>query len=277
MTLYQRFIILIIGLLSMALSGMVSAAQHHFYAVHRLSEMKPYFELADHHTLILLDVDSTLTIPSDPDLRRQAIQQHKAIYDALLQPFKANQQRIFNHLLVATSPSQLLDRQWPKVIHDLQKKHSKVLAMTAAKMGPVGSVIPSFPAWRYQELKRMAIDFSSAFPGSVVFENLKDLGGDHPGMERGIVYCGYRASKGDLIQDVLKTLQWQPERIIFVDDKQDNIVSLSQALKIYFPNIAFTGIHYKAMEVLAGVPSNALRFKEKFSRLVQKTQAMCDD
>jgi len=149
--------------------------------------------------------------------------------------------------------------------------------MTAAKMGSVGSAIPSFPAWRYQELKRIGIDFSSAFPGSVVFENLNDFGGDHPGMERGIVYCGHRASKGDLIQDVLKVLKWQPERIIFVDDKQDNIVSLSQALKGYFPSIAFTGIHYKAMEVLVGAPSNALHFKEKFSSLVQNAQAICND
>ncbi len=262
----------ILGLFIMTISYSIDASQHDFVAVTTAHQAKPYFERANETSLILFDVDSTLTTPSDPYLRRHAIQQHKTIYKDLISPLSPNQHRIFNHLLVIQSPSQLLDKDWPAVIKNIQKKKSKTLAMTSAKTGPIDSILSSFPQWRFQELKRFGIDFSKTFPGSILFKNLNDFGGEHPGMEKGIIYCGHQSQKGDLLQDVLKELQFTPKMIIFVDDKMDNLTSLSEAIKTILPDTNFVGIHYKGMDILPDKPANADIFKEKFTTLVTLTK-----
>jgi hypothetical protein len=248
--------------------------QHDLISANTLSQIQPYFEKSDQHTLVLFDVDSTLTIPSDPYLRRQAIGDHKGIYDALIKQLTANQLRIFSHVLVVQSLSQLLDLNWPTIIQKLQNTGAKTLAMTAAKMGDLGT-LPSFPVWRYEALKRLGIDFSNTFKDSIVFKHLSDFGGEHPGMEQGIIYCGHQLQKGVLLKDILIALQWQPQRIILIDDKMENVRSLSEALQKDFPHIHFIGIHYRAIECLPTIPTSAAIFEKKFKALFHETLIIC--
>lgn len=244
---------------------------HQIVEITTLQQAKPYFSQATSNTLILFDVDSTLTTPSDPYLRRPAIKKNKAFYERIMRPLTENQKRIFSHVLVIQSPSQLLDKDWPVFIKRLQGK-SKTLAMTAAKTGPLGSLLDSFPEWRYQELKRLGIDFSKTFPGSLQFKHLSDFGNEHPGIEKGIIYCGQQTPKGHVLKSVLEELAFMPENIIFIDDKMHNIHSLSSAIKHHFPEMRFIGIQYKAMEILADPVVDTAIFEKKIHDIVKITK-----
>jgi len=106
---------------------------------------------------------------------------------------------------------------------------------------------------------------------------VNDFGGEHPGIENGIVYCGHQAQKGDLLINVLKVLQFTPHTIIFVDDKIENLNSLSDTIKIFFSHINFVGIHYNGIERLPDISTNPDIFKIKMTMLIEMTKHMCKD
>lgn len=244
-----------------------------------IKEAKVYFNRAGRKTLIIFDVDSTLTTVSDPDLRRQSIQHHHAIYDELVSPLTPNQKRIFNHLLVMESPSQLVEEDFPKLIRFVQKKGAWTLAFTAAKTGAIG-VMPSFPEWRYQELKRLGIDFSEYYPKNILFTKLSDYGGDFPGIERGIVYSGHKCDKGEVLILVLEEISWvlnHIEEIIFIDDKEENVLLFAKVLNESYPHINFIGLVYNGIEAMLSPEVSASIFREKFSKLIEKTKEICPE
>ncbi|MBW8309600.1 MAG: DUF2608 domain-containing protein [Candidatus Paracaedibacteraceae bacterium] len=245
---------------------------HLFVTVNSLHEAKDYLSGAHKNSLLLIDVDSTLTMPSDPYLRRHAIQNHKKIYIDLVANLTANQNRFFKHLMVMESSSQLVENDWPSLIIQLQARGIKILAFTAAKTGPIQSIISSFPDWRYEELRRLGMDFSTAFPESILFTELQDFGNDHPGIEKGIVYCGHQLSKGELVRPVLKALKFTPSLIILIDDKWENLEAVSQAIQQSFPTINFIGIHYKAMDYIEKPLTDERIFRQRFKSLVEKAK-----
>lgn len=262
-----------VGIFIMTLSLSPAKGHHHsIITVNSVYEVKIHLDQANQDSLIFFDIDSTLTTPSDPYLRRHAIKRHKTIYDNLLTPLTPNQKRIFNHLLVIDSPSQLVEEDWPTIIKELQEREIKTLALTAAKTGPISSILPSFPNWRYSELERLGIHFSTAFPGTVLFKDLEDFGGDFPGIEKGIVYCGHQASKGDLLLHILSAIKFTPALIIFVDDKRENLESLSDAIQQSFPSLHFIGIHYTGMEQIENPLTEEHIFHKKFHTLTEKAK-----
>jgi len=269
----MNHLIIYLGVFIMNLFLSPAKGYHHsIVTIHSAYEIKTHLAQANQDSLIFFDVDSTLTTPSDPYLRRHAIRRHKAIYDKLVDPLTPNQKRIFNHLLVIDSPSQLVEKNWPIIIKELQERRIKTLALTAAKTGPISSVLASFPDWRYNELSRLGIHFSSVFPGAVLFKDLEDFGGDFPGIEKGIVYCGHQSSKGDLLLHILAAIQFTPALIIFVDDKRENLESLSNAIQQSFPLLPFIGIHYTGMEKLESPLTEEHIFYKKFHMLTTKAR-----
>lgn len=261
-------------MLLLDVSSALKSPKHLFIAIESIQQAEFYFTEADQETLIIFDIDSTLTTPSDPNLRRQAIKKYKSIYNQHVLPLTKDQNRLFNHLLVSQSPSQLVEAPFPSIIKKLQERGIKTIALTASKTGNLGPILPSFPEWRYSELKRLGIDFSQIYPGKVLFKQLRDYGKDHPGMEKGIVYCGHQAKKGALLKLVLAQLNWIPKKIIFVDDKLENLESLSQSIQEDFPSIYFIGIHYKGMESFPLEATDVTAFNAKISKLVKEAKSI---
>lgn len=245
-----------------------------FIEVSSFHKAEPYLTGISQDTLVIFDIDSTMTTPEDIYLRRYAIKQHKDIYNKYVPILTKNQQRIFHHLLVLQSPSQLVEKGIPSLIQKIQKSGVKTLAWTSSKIDAVGTIVSSFPEWRYKELKRLGIDFFTTYPRKVVFKNFPDFGGDYTGMEKGIVYCGHQAEKGDLLKPVLQELRWIPNRIIFIDDKYENLKSLADAIQKNFPSITYIGIHYKGMDSLPIVETDVTIFTQKIEKLVEETRSI---
>jgi len=245
-------------------------------SVNSIKEMKPYFELANQDTLVIFDVDSTLTTPSDQYLQRQTIQLYKPLYKQLIDNLSENQYRIFLHLVIVNSPSILLEDETPLIIKNLQNKGIKTIGYTGSKIGSLGH-LPSFPDWRYNELKRLGIDFAKIFPGKIIFKGFNDLGGDSIGIENGIVYSGYKHTKGSVLNVVLNELKWIPKQIIAIDDKEKNVISILEAAKNISPNINVIGFHYKGIEFIPKANTDIKIFEKKLVNLVKNTQIICPD
>lgn len=254
---------------------MCFAACQDIITVFQIKEAQAYFDKADQKTLILIDIDSTLTTPSDAYLRRHAIKTHQDIFKKYVSALTKEQRRIFDHLLVLQSPSQLVESDFPPVVKELQQRGAKVLACTASKMGAVGHKVASFPEWRFQELKRLGLDFSGAFPGSVNFTSFKEDNGDFPGIEKGIIYCDHYTEKAAFFEEILQQLQIVPQKVIVIDDKRNNIEPFLTIIKDSYPAIDFVGIEYQGMASLPISTTTASQFEEKISNIAKETIAIC--
>lgn len=243
--------------------------------INSIKELNAYLKQIDKNTLVLFDIDSTLTTPSDPYWQRQTIQRHSHIYKRYTSSLTENEFRIFNHLVVFQSLSQLVEPHWTEIIQDFSKRKIPTLAFTASSMGSIGTTIPSFACWRYHELKRLGIDFSATFPNTKIFEELEDLDNGHPGIERGIIYVGYKIKKGELLTHIFKALEKTPTQIVVIDDKLENIISCKENIELYFPNVSFLGFHYKGVNFLPPTETRADEFKTNMEKVVQQTKIIC--
>lgn len=237
-----------------------------------ISHAQEYFEASNQDTLILCDIDSTLTTPSNPYFQRQAIQLHNKIYQKYIAHFNKHQLCIFLHLITLQSPSQLLEKEWPIIIQKTQQRGIRILGFTASKMTAIGTKVNRFSSWRHGELLRLGIDFSMGFPGTQLFHNLDDFDEEHPGIENGIVYTGQKIKKGDVLEAIFNTLKWVPKKIIVIDDKIDNIKSCIDVLKHKLPNIQFIGIHYKGVDKLPKTATRPDIFEKRISVLTEQTK-----
>ena len=215
--------------------------------IHTIQDAEDIFAQADENTLIVFDIDSTLTTPSDPALRRHAIKKHLPTYTQLTSSLTPYQKQIFDHLLAMKSPSQLLEPGFLDVILRLHKKGVNMIACTASKMGAVGDIEPQFQVWRFNELKRLGIDFSQIFPGQVLFPDLADYNNGSTGMEKGIICSGHKLEKGVVFLRALAFLACKPTKIIFIDDKLNNVDSFVSIVQKALPNVKVIGVNYLAV------------------------------
>jgi hypothetical protein len=250
--------------------------QSNIITVNSIKEIIPYFEKTNKNTLVIFDIDSTLTTPSNSYLQRQTIQRYKPIYDSFINRLTENQYRIFLHLVIVDSPSILVEKEIPLIIKKLQYKGVKTIGYTGSKLGDLGN-LPSFPDWRYNELKRLGIDFVKIFPGKVIFKEFQDLGGGAIGMEKGIVYSGYHHSKGSVLHKVLNELNWIPRKIIVIDDKEKNVVSFLHAIKNIIPEVNVIGFHYKGINFIPKANTDVKIFEKKLHHLIKETQIVCPE
>lgn len=263
-------------ILFMAASPIKINDHNHFniIVINSVKEMVPYFNKFNQDTLIVFDIDSTLTIPSDRYLQRKTIKKYKSIYEKFISRLTENQYRIFLHLIVIDSGSILIEPEISSIIQGLQHDNIKIIGFTASKFGALGD-LPSFPEWRYQELKRLGIDFSIIFPGQAVFSEFVDLNEESVGIAKGIVYSGYKNSKGSLLKKTLEKINFYPKQIVFIDDKKTNLISLLEASKIVLPGAYSVGFHYNAVELLPTFATQPQLFERKIDKLIKKTYDIC--
>lgn len=247
---------------------------HQIVAANSLKEAMSYLDKADDTTLVLLDVDNTLTIPQDPYLRSAAIKQYRAIYDQTIKTLSKVQEHMFNHLFYVNNPSELIEKNWPEVIKDLQLRGVKVLGCTAAGTLKIGSGL-RFPEIRYEELKRLGIDFSAIFPGQEFFDNLCDIDGSKSGIEKGIIYTGNKHLKGDFLKVILHSLNWTPQKIILIDDRKDQSESFIEVLTQGNSPIKFIGINFLKINTIQAGYLNEELFRQKLTNIAEQAIRLC--
>lgn len=243
--------------------------------VYKIKEALPYFDEANQNTLVIFDIDSTLTTPSDPCLRRFSIKKHKHVFDRYVGQLTKKQLYIFTHLLILQSPSQLVENEFPEVIMQLQNRGVKTLACTSSSTGSIGNIVKNFSLWRFQELKKLDIDFSSIFPGRVLFP-YEDCNDDIPGIEKGIVGCGHKIKKGMLFDKIIAHINFTPHKVIVIDDKMENIESFMNEIRVRYPDVKFIGIQYDGMQLISSVYADESEFKEKIKALADQAVKICD-
>lgn len=248
---------------------MVNASANNILPIKAIADAKEVFAATDKETLVIFDVDCVLTMPTNPLLQLPTFNKYKDSYAELRLDLTKDERHILNHLIITHGSSQLVEVAFLEIIEQLQQRNIKSIAMTAGKTGNVGQNL-CFPDWRFAELKRLGIDFSSVFPDKVYFTELVSFNGDGPGMDRGIVYStGNRNTKGELLKHVFGVLKWQPRRILAIDDRLKNLHSFFDTTNSMLPKIDFLGLHYQGADFVPTVDVAEEAFVNLISSLVR--------
>ncbi len=203
---------------------------------------------ADQQTLVIFDVDDTLTRPTDTALQflwqpnafskedtnfivplTMKLKEHLAKMGPEAAEIAAK--KIWsNHLLKSSFIP--VEPVIVGMVKQLQERGVKVIALTACRPGERG-YIKALEKWRFEELKKVAIDFSASFPcDSMIFENLSNEEGYVPMFYRGILMATAAPdnSKGRVLATFLDRVGWTPKKVIFFDDGKHNVESVVNAM-----------------------------------------------
>lgn len=206
-----------------------------------MNDIKKYLENADVETLVVFDIDNTLYTPKDLLLRPCGVDFFKQLIYQYAGKISSEQLRYLSSIMISQRSVDLIDPNFPVIIKELQSNDIKTIALTAMQTGPYGQ-IESMEDWRYEELKKLDIDFRNAFPKfpHIIFEEMNTAYG-LPVFKHGIL-ASSRHTKGDVLVAFLKQIHWHPKKVIFIDDHLEFIESVSEEMKLR--GIHFSGFHF---------------------------------
>lgn len=210
------------------------------FPIEQIHESESYLVDADKETLVLFDIDLTLSQPSEPAAQMPNIVRHKDVFKQLLESARPPTGDILT-AVTTWSPHILIEEETPHVVARIAKRTIPMIAFTAACTSTKG--------WRHKDLKRLGYDFSQTFEKTELAS---------PCFSNGVLICGDEA-KGSVLIDFLRAMDLKYKKIIFIDDRENNLLSVQEALSQHYPQTTFVGLHYKGAN---NYPSKAVDKKE---------------
>lgn len=211
-----------------------------------MKEVFDHFKEADSKTLVIFDVDMVLIQPADPAFQMANMKRHSAISKRIMKEVPADKLMMFLSLMTTSSDSMLIDNETPQFLQQLIHKGVPTMALTANLTGAFGT-IKSMEQWRINGLGKLGIDFGrkSPYQASLVFEDLATYRGNYTTYRNGILFVnGTNVTKGEAFLSFLKKTNLSFEKIIFIDDREDNLKSLEVSLQSLEKPIEYQGLHY---------------------------------
>jgi len=203
----------------------------------QISSLLPYVEEG---TWVIFDVDQTL-IESSVNLGSS--QWRKAIHARAKETGMEDEeaQRVtkqFADFMHRFTPPRLVDPETPELIQQLQQSGVFVMGLTARR--------PENAERTREQLAACGISLRNRISENFV------LLATHPAIyQDGAIHAGPNSKSSVLLQFIKKTGEL-PRKVIFVDDRPNQIADLEQLLARW--NIDYVGIHYTAAAKQAAAP-----------------------
>lgn len=213
--------------------------------IQNISEAKPLLDIADENTLVVFDIDRTLIQMGDQTLLggKKAFKAELKKYPAYNALSTKEKEDLLSIMLLKTSHD-IIEKESLDLILKLQTRHVKTIACTTLETGPYG-VFPSIEKWRLDTVNAASLDFSAAFPEHLEIRFLSENSPYPPVFLQGILITG-RKSKGEMLKEFLEKIEWQPQKIIMIDDQLSYLKSASDIFKN--SSVEFRGLHYTHVE-----------------------------
>lgn len=214
-------------------------------------EVEQAFSGADKNTLGVFDIDGVLTYPSDPAFQKGSWRNQQQFVKNTLKGMTPEQIWLFENFSLVQADSKVMDANEWAVIRRLQDRAIRLIALTEVRPGLLGDIY--MPEWRYQQLRKLGIDFSASFPKAPSFcmSNLFCYSHRYPIFQQGILFANGdirlnagECNKGDVLVEFIHRVSWKPKKVIVVDDSLQNLKTIEKALSYFDPDIVFLGVHF---------------------------------
>jgi hypothetical protein len=206
--------------------------------INTIDQVYKYLDQDDYNpeTLVILDIDNTLLMPPT-DLGSD--QWFYAMYQRYLAKGYNKQDAVYAVLpvykqVILETDFVPVEKETVSLVKKLQNKNVTVIGLTARSLDLCYRTI--------EQLDKVGIRFDVSNPHECPIK----YGTDKPALYvDGIIFCG-NYNKGEVLVSWLKQIDYQPSKVIFVDDKLKNVKSVERALhKRDFP---FYGLRYANLD-----------------------------
>lgn len=242
--------------------------------VNDMKEVFAQFNNADSKTLAIFDVDMVLVQPSDPAFQMANMKRFSKISKRFMKEVPADKQMLFLSLMTISSDPVLIDDRTPQFLQQIIERGIPAMALTANLTGQFEK-ISKMEHWRIEGLRQLGIDFFKTAPcqTKLVFDNLTPYRGNYSTYLNGMLFVnGTTVSKGEAFLSFLEKTDFYPNKVIFIDDREDNLKSLEAAIQKLGKQIEYHGIHYIGAQSYPSKMISEEEFESRWQKLA--SQAM---
>ena len=192
--------------------------------------------------LVAFDIDMTITQPMHPAVYYPSIVKYINSYKAIVKTLPLEQREV-PFMLTVDLPQRFVEKDTIKIIKGIQNKNIKMIALTASLTGAV-CTYDRFEVVRYAKLQSLGVNFESSFNQyhDIKFSDNEPYRRNYPVFYKGILCSNGEqnmTSKGDVLVEFLKKVQYDPKVIIMLDDRRKNLEDINDSLDKYNPNTKF--------------------------------------
>ncbi len=244
--------------------------------VNDMNDVFEYFKDSDSMTLAIFDVDMVLIQPSDPAFQMANMKRFSPICKRILNDVPKDKQMMFLGLMTISSDPVLIDDKIPHLLNHIIHKGIQTMAMTSNLTGKFGS-IDKMEQWRIDNLRKLGIDFSKSAPcqANLVFDELATYRGNYSTYLHGVLFVnGTTVSKGEAFLSFIRKTGFYPNRVIFVDDREDNLKSVEVAIQQLERNIEFQGIHFLGAQKYPSKKISEEQFESSWQKLALEAKTI---
>lgn len=241
-----------------------------------MKEVADYFNKANSRTLAIFDIDMVLVQPSDPAFQMANMKRFGTISKRIMKDVPAEKQMMFLSLMTISSESVLIDECTPEFLNSLSQRGVPMIALTANLTGSFGP-IKNMEKWRIQSLKLLGIDFTKSAPYQqpLIFNDLSSYRDNYSTYLDGMLFVnGTTVSKGDAFLSFLKRTGFLPEKIIFIDDREDNLKSLEAGIQKLGHPIEYQGLHFLGAQKYPSKTISEEEFEARWQQLVLQAKEL---
>lgn len=179
-------------------------------------------------------------------------------------------------MIAIRSPAVLIDNRTPQLLNQILQRGIPTIALTAHLTGPLGTV-SKIEQYRIDELRQLGIDFYKTAPcqQTIVFDDLVAYRGNYPIYCHGVLFTnGNAVTKGKAFSSFLKRINFYPNKVIFIDDREDNLKSLEMAIQQIDKSIEYQGLHFMGALQYPSKIISENEFESQWQRLASEMKEL---
>jgi hypothetical protein len=261
--------------------GATSSLLGEIHSIDSLQEMAPHLKNAGSESLIVFDIDETLTIPDHPAFQRANFEVHRPVIREVIHKLDPQKRTLLINTIFLVSKPLLIEEKTPSLIRAWQKQGIKTMALSSAMSGKIEDV--DLLEMRLNNFEKIGIDFSSTFPNheELVFSDHNVYYGSSSRFRKGVLHtnsCHQTTSskpeKGEILIRFLKEVNCTPKKIFFADDKLELLQEVEKTLREIYPGVKFIGFHYQGALHFPTKILDAEELKADWEKLIEKTNSL---
>ncbi len=232
-----------------------------------IKDLESTIKTIDQNTLVVWDVDGVLLTGVDRIFHSENIYNglaHKYT-DYIANKYKLNETKkeLFISQLLLQRQAKLVDPNMLDIMQYLEQNNIPSIALTYFFAGTLGK-IKSVADWRINELANLGVKFNYGFCkfDQIELNTLPKVSSYYPLYKQGMLFC-LQPNKGLVLKTFLEQTNWVPLKVIFIDDKIDNLQSIQEELMA--KNIEFIGLHYTgALDLPIEINEKLVEFQHEY-------------
>lgn len=261
--------------LMLLLTTQTYASTHH--EINTIKEVKGFVPTKG-KTLVVFDIDATLTYMNEPAFQYDIIGAHKLAFRKLIKESGLSLGELATYVAL-THEYGLLDKSSPSIFNQLKDLDCDIIAITAAELLLGNDLFGFIPRTRLERLEAMGLFFdniSPCFP-----QEFKFPAGELVGHYKGL-FCAGSVPKSQLLFKVLDLSKNKYDTIVFVDDRANNVKEMlsNEALPGKVIGLHFQGKPYcindKGEMALINFSSTEKEFIETWKRCIEATKEILE-